>query len=114
MRNCLHENIPEEVLLHKFISGLNAQTPIGGCCSWRNVLSKNFQDVYTVMNKMSSSNLDWQGDHRQTIHEAIGAYELDPITTLTAQVSALANQISKTHVANASPQPVHRVKSKPM
>nr|XP_016472100.1 PREDICTED: uncharacterized protein LOC107794148 [Nicotiana tabacum] len=113
LRDCPHHNHTNEVLAHTFIEGLQPETNIvvdaavGG-----QVLEKNFDEIYALLNKFSKSNPDWQGEMgRHTVQESVGVLELNVVSALLAQVATLANQVNKmTLVINKQQaQPVQQV-----
>lgn len=85
------------MLDHTFIKGLHLETKIvvdvavGG-----QMLKKSFDEIYSLLNRFSKSNLDWQGEaNTYTVHKAAGVHELDVVSTLSTQVASLANQFNK-------------------
>ncbi|XP_070017086.1 uncharacterized protein LOC142172439 [Nicotiana tabacum] len=97
LRDYPHHNQTNEVLVHTFIEGLHPQTKIvvyaaaGG-----QVLEKNFDEIYALLNKFSKSNPDWQGEMgRNMVEKSPGVLELDVVSALSAQVSTLTYQVNQ-------------------
>ena len=55
------------------------------------LLSKTTEEAFRSLEEMSTNNCQWLGEHSK---QAAGIHEVDPIMSLSAQVSALANQIA--------------------
>ena len=55
------------------------------------LLSKTTEEAYRLLEEMSTNNCQWPGERSK---KAARIHEVDPILSLSAQVSALANQIA--------------------
>ena len=54
------------------------------------LLSKAAEEVYRLLEEMSANNCQWPSEH-SLARKVVGIHEVDPIVSLSAQVSALAN-----------------------
>nr|XP_016482951.1 PREDICTED: uncharacterized protein LOC107803695 [Nicotiana tabacum] len=97
LRDCLHHNQINEVLAHNFIEGLHPETNIVvDAVAGGQVLEKNFDEMYALLNKFSKSNPDWKREMgRHTVQKYLGVLELDVFSTLSTQVATLSNQDNK-------------------
>ena len=55
------------------------------------LLSKIDEEAHRLLEEMSTNNCQWSGKHSKKVARI---HEVDPIVSLSAQVSALASQIS--------------------
>ena len=55
------------------------------------LLSKTIEETFRLLEEMSSNNYQWPGERSK---KATGIHEVDPILSLSAQVSALVNHIA--------------------
>ncbi|XP_070037265.1 uncharacterized protein [Nicotiana tomentosiformis] len=86
LRDCPHHNQTNEVLAHTFIEGLYPETKIVvDAAAGGQVLEKSFDEIYALLNKLSKSNPDWQGEMgRHTVQKSAGVFELYVISALLA------------------------------
>ena len=56
------------------------------------MLSKTADEAHRLLEEMLENNCQWPGE-RSIAKKAVGIHKVDPIVSLLAQVSALANQI---------------------
>ena len=56
------------------------------------LLSKTAYEAHRLLEKMSANNCQWPSE-RSLAKKAVGIHEVDPIISLSARVSALANWI---------------------
>nr|XP_016489219.1 PREDICTED: uncharacterized protein LOC107809136 [Nicotiana tabacum] len=108
-----HHNQTNEVLVHTFIEGLHPQTKIVvDAAAGGQVLEKIFDKINALLNKFSKSNPDWQREMgRNLVQISPGVLELDVVSSLSAQVSTLTNQVNQmTMIINKQQaQPVQQV-----
>ena len=57
------------------------------------LLSKTVEEAHRLLEEMSTNNCQWPGE-RSMAKKAARIHEVDPIQSLSAQVSTLANQIA--------------------
>ena len=57
------------------------------------LLSKIVDEAHKLLEEMSANNCQWPGE-QSIAKKAMSIHEVDPIVSLLAQVSALANQIA--------------------
>ena len=57
------------------------------------LLSKTAKEAHRLLEEMSANNCQWPSE-RFLAKKAAGIHEIDPIVSLSAQVSTLANQIA--------------------
>nr|XP_009605463.1 uncharacterized protein LOC104100013 [Nicotiana tomentosiformis] len=80
--------IRSEIVAFKQREGLHPETKIVvDATASGQVLEKNVDEIYVLLNKFSKSNPDWHGEAgRHTAHRVIGVLELDVVSALSAQV----------------------------
>ena len=77
-----------------FYNGMNAYTRIifdvadGGT-----LMSKTVEAAYALLEGMATNSYQWP-NKRSSMKRVASLYEVDPITTLIAQMSSLTNQIT--------------------
>ncbi|XP_075100128.1 uncharacterized protein LOC142176414 [Nicotiana tabacum] len=97
IRDCPHHKQTREVLAHTFIEGLHPKKKIVlDATAGGQVLEKSFDEIYALLKKFSKSNPDWQGEMgRHTVQKSTGVLELDVVSSLSAQISTLTNQVNQ-------------------
>ncbi|XP_059295608.1 uncharacterized protein LOC132048946 [Lycium ferocissimum] len=110
LRDCPHYHQMNEVLAHTFIESLDAQhkssldTAAGG-----QALDLSYEELFTLLNRFTQSTPDWQANAASSsVRKALGVFEVDNFTTLSAQIDAMRTEIKKLTAAQAPPQ-VHAV-----
>ncbi|XP_060182452.1 uncharacterized protein LOC132612136 [Lycium barbarum] len=89
LRDCLHHHQTNKVLAHTFIESLDAQ---------------HKSSLDTGAGGFTQSTPDWQDDAASSsVREALGVFEVDNFTTLSAQIDAMHTEIKKLAVAQAPP-----------
>ena len=88
LMSCPHHHQANEVLVHTSIEGLEPNTKIlldsavGG-----QELEKTYAELYTLLNKISQGNQEWNGSGLKTmVQKTTGVLEIDVVTTLTIQI----------------------------
>jgi len=89
--SCPHHHQSNEVLVHTFIEGLEPNTKIlldsaaGG-----QALEKTYAKLFTLLNRISQGNPEWNGGGmKPVVQKTAGMLEVDAMTALTAQISAM-------------------------
>ena len=72
-----------------FYNGLNGQTRTIVDAATSGILFT--KEAFRLLEEMLTNNCQWPGERSK---KAVGIHEVDPILSLSAQVSALANQIA--------------------
>ena len=65
------------------------------------MLSKTLEEAYHLLEEMSTNNFHWPSK-KSMAKKTIGILEVDPMVSLSTQVSALANQIAAFTTREAS------------
>ena len=92
LRRCLQHGYQEWFQIQLFYNGLNGQTrTIVDAAASGTLLSKTTEEAHRLLEEMSANNCQWSG---KQLKKAAGIHEVDPILSLSTQVSTLANQIA--------------------
>ena len=92
LRRCPQHGYQEWFQIQLFYNGLNGQTrTIVDVAASGTLLSKTAKEDHRLLEEMSANNYHWPGERSTKV---VGIHEMDPIVSLSTQVSALANQIS--------------------
>jgi protein-tyrosine-phosphatase len=84
--------------VQNFYNGLNASTrTLIDAASGGAFMSKSQDDAYNLLEEMAMNNYQWPNE-RSIQKKTVGVHEIDAITTLTAQVHSLTQQLKTTHV----------------
>ncbi|XP_070022871.1 uncharacterized protein [Nicotiana sylvestris] len=87
-------DLARKFLTRFFPSGKTAK--IRNATAGGQVLEKSFDEIYALLKKFSKSNPDWQGEMgRHTVQKSTGVLELDVVSSLSAQISTLTNQVNQ-------------------
>ena len=91
LRHSPQHGYQEWFQIQLFYNGLNGQTrTIVDAVASGTLLSKTTEEAFRLLEEISTNNCQWP---REWSKKAAGIHEVDPITSLSAQVSALVNQI---------------------
>lgn len=94
LRRCPSHNFEDWVQIELFYNGLNGQTrttvdaEAGGT-----IFAKSPEQAYELLEQMTINSYQWPSE-RAGVKKQVGMYSVDPITSLTTQVSVLASQIA--------------------
>ncbi|XP_075500193.1 uncharacterized protein LOC142538778 [Primulina tabacum] len=94
LRKCPNHGFEDWVQIELFYNGLNGQTrgtvdaAVGGT-----IFTKSPAQAYDLLEQMTINSYQWPSE-RSGVKRAVGVYAVDPITSLTAQVSALTTQLA--------------------
>ncbi|XP_073049444.1 uncharacterized protein [Primulina eburnea] len=94
LRKCPNHGYAEWVQIELFYNGLdgptrgNVDAAAGGT-----IFSKTPEEAYELLEQMTINSYQWPSE-RSGVQRTAGVYAVDPITSLTAQVSALTAQIA--------------------
>ena len=92
LRCCPQHGYQEWFQIQLFYNGLNGQTrtTIEAAASGT-LLSKTTKEAFRLLEEMFANNYQWPGERSK---KAMKIHEVDPIMSLSTQVSALVNQIA--------------------
>ena len=91
IRRCPQHGYQEWFQIQLFYNGLNGLTRmIGDVAVSGTFLSETSEEAYHLLEEMSANNCQWPSE-RSMAKKIAGILEVDPIVSLSAQVSALAN-----------------------
>ncbi|XP_017970386.1 PREDICTED: uncharacterized protein LOC108660644 [Theobroma cacao] len=92
LRRCPHHEIPDWLQVQTFYNGLigSIKTTIDAAAGGA-LMSQNAADAYNLLDEMASNNYPWPSK-RSSSRKAVGAYEIDAISNLVAQVVALSKK----------------------
>ena len=94
IKRCPQHGYEDWFQIQLFYNGLNGQTrTIIDATASGTLLSKTADEAHRLLEEMSSNNYQWP-DEQTMAKKAVGIHEVDPIVSLSAQVSTLANQIA--------------------
>ncbi|XP_061981417.1 uncharacterized protein LOC133701500 [Populus nigra] len=99
LRRCPHHGLPKWMQVQNFYNGLNASTrTLIDAASGGAFMSKAQDDAYNLLEEMAMNNYQWPNE-RSIQKKTIGVHEIDAITTLTAQVHSLTQQLKITQLS---------------
>ena len=102
IRRCPQHGYQEQFQIQLFYNDLNGQTrTIVDAAASGTLLSKTLEEAYRLLEEMSANNCQWPSE-RSMVKKTTGILEVDPIVSLSAQVSTLANQIAAFTTREAS------------
>ncbi|XP_075478916.1 uncharacterized protein LOC142519771 [Primulina tabacum] len=109
LRRCPNHGFEEWVQIELFYNGLNGQTRTTvDAAAGGTIFAKSPTQAYDLLEQMTINSYQWPSE-RSGIQRTAGVYAVDPITSLTAQVSALTIQLAtmnKVSTSNTEGQPV--------
>ncbi|XP_075507383.1 uncharacterized protein LOC142544208 [Primulina tabacum] len=94
LRKCPNHGFEDWVQIELFYNDLNGQTrgtvdvAAGGT-----IFAKSPEQAYDLLEQMTINSYQWPTE-RSGVKRAVGVYVVDPITSLTAQMSALTTQLA--------------------
>jgi hypothetical protein len=84
----------EWMLIDRFYNGLNGQSrTIVDSTAGGSLMAKSIPEAYNLLEEMSTNSYQWPSE-RSIPKKTAGIYDVDPLVSLSAQVSALSNQIA--------------------
>ena len=94
IRRCPQHGYQDWFQIQLFYNGLNGQTmTIVDATANGTLLSKTKDKAHRLLEEMSANNYQWS-DKWSTAKKVVGIHEVDPIVSLSTQMSALANKIA--------------------
>ncbi|XP_061366894.1 uncharacterized protein LOC133310023 [Gastrolobium bilobum] len=108
LRKCPNHGIPEWIQMETFYNGLNGPTKgMVDASSGGAILEKTYTEAYAILERMEVNNYQWPVERSSLIQKKdAGVWELDAVSALSAQISALNNSI-KTMSLSAEAKPVN-------
>ena len=102
LRRCPRHGYDEWMLIDRFYNGLNGQSrTIVDSTAGGSLMGKSIPEAYNLLEEMSTNSYQWPSE-RSTPKKTAGIYDVDPLVSLSAQVSALSNQIAALNNREAS------------
>ncbi|HEX7902236.1 MAG TPA: hypothetical protein VF487_00055, partial [Chitinophagaceae bacterium] len=93
LRKCPHHGIPQWMQLGIFCDGLQASTRASiDAAAGGAIMSKNLDEAYKLLETMATNNYQWPMT-RNNPPKTSGKYDVDAITSLQVQMTAMAKQI---------------------
>ncbi|XP_073061953.1 uncharacterized protein [Primulina eburnea] len=109
LRKCPNHGFEDWVKIELFYNGLNGQTRTTvDAATGGTIFAKSPAQAYDLLEQMTINSYQWPSE-RSGVQRTAGIYVVDPITSLTAQVSALTTQITtmnKVGTSNTEGPPV--------
>ncbi|XP_073056868.1 uncharacterized protein [Primulina eburnea] len=109
LRKCPNHGFEDWVQIELFYNGLNGQTRTTvDAAAGGTIFAKSPAQAYDLLEQMTINSYQWPSE-RSGVQRTAGIYAVDPITSLTAQVSALTTQIAtmnKVGTSNTEGPPV--------
>ncbi|XP_073046176.1 uncharacterized protein [Primulina eburnea] len=110
LRRCPNHGFEDWVQIELFYNGLNGQTRTTvDAAAGGKIFAKSPSQAYNFLEQMTINSYQWPSE-RSGVQKTVGIYAVDPITSLTAQVSALTTQIATMNKVSTSntegPSPV--------
>ncbi|XP_073026757.1 uncharacterized protein [Primulina eburnea] len=94
LRRCPNHGFEDWVQIELFYNGLNGQTRTTvDAAAGGTIFAKSPAQAYDLLEQMTINSYQWPSE-RSGVKKTAGVYVVDPITSLTAQVSALTTQIA--------------------
>ncbi|XP_073309941.1 uncharacterized protein [Primulina huaijiensis] len=102
LRRCPNHGFEDWVQIELFYNGLNGQTRgTVDAAAGGTIFAKSPDQAYDLLEQMTINSYQWPSE-RSGVKKQAGIYAIDPITSLTAQVSALTTQIAAMNKASTS------------
>ncbi|XP_073064020.1 uncharacterized protein [Primulina eburnea] len=102
LRKCPNHGFEDWVQIELFYNGLNGQTRTTvDATAGGTIFAKSPAQAYDLLEQMTINSYQWPSE-RSGVKRTAGVYAVDPITSLTAQVSALTTQIAAMNKAGQS------------
>ncbi|XP_073063993.1 uncharacterized protein [Primulina eburnea] len=102
LRKCPNHGFEDWVQIEFFYNGLNGQTRTTvDAAAGGTIFAKSPAQAYDLLEQMTINSYQWPSE-RSGVKRTAGVYAVDPITSLTAQVSALTTQIAAMNKAGQS------------
>ncbi|XP_073277663.1 uncharacterized protein [Primulina huaijiensis] len=93
-RRCPNHGFEDWVQIELFYNGLNGQTrTIVDAAAGGTIFAKSPAQAYDLLEQMTINSYQWPSE-RSGVKRTAGVYVVDPITSLTAQFSALTTQLA--------------------
>ncbi|XP_073031228.1 uncharacterized protein [Primulina eburnea] len=109
LRKCPNHGFEDWVQIELFYNGLNGQTRgTVDAAAGGTIFAKSPEQAYDLLEQMTINSYQWPSE-RAGVKRTAAVYAVDPITSLTAQVSALTTQIAamnKVGTSNTEGPPV--------
>ncbi|XP_075500024.1 uncharacterized protein LOC142538597 [Primulina tabacum] len=94
LRKCPNHSFEDWVQIELFYNGLIGQTRgTVDAAAGGTIFAKSPEQAYDLLEQMTINSYQWPSE-RSGVKRAVGVYAVDPITSLTAQVSALTTQLA--------------------
>ncbi|XP_075499962.1 uncharacterized protein LOC142538531 [Primulina tabacum] len=94
LRKCPNHGFEDWVQIELFYNGLNGQTRgTVDAAAGGTIFAKSPEQAYDLLEQMTINSYQWPSE-RAGVKRTAGVYAVDPITSLTAQVSALTTQLA--------------------
>ena len=93
LRKCPHHGLPKWLQLNTFYNGLhgNLRSSIDAAAGGA-LMAKTYEEAYQLIETMATNNYQWP-TARMTQPTVAGIFEVDGVTAITAQISALSKKI---------------------
>ncbi|XP_073307190.1 uncharacterized protein [Primulina huaijiensis] len=102
LRRCPNHGFEDWVQIELFYNGLNGQTRTTvDAAAGGTIFAKSPAQAYDLLEQMTINSYQWPSE-RSGVKRTAGVYAVDPITSLTAQVSALTTQIAAMNKVSTS------------
>ncbi|XP_073061662.1 uncharacterized protein [Primulina eburnea] len=102
LRKCPNHGFEDWVQIELFYNGLNGQTRgTVDAAAGGTIFAKSPEQAYDLLEQMTINSYQWPSE-RAGVKRTAGIYAVDPITSLTAQVSALTTQIAAMNKVSTS------------
>ncbi|XP_075481186.1 uncharacterized protein LOC142521895 [Primulina tabacum] len=102
LRRCPNHGFEDWVQIELFYNGLNGQTRTTvDAAAGGTIFAKSPAQAYDLLEQMTINSYQWPSE-RAGVPRTAGVYAVDPITSLTAQVSALTTQIATMNKVSTS------------
>ncbi|XP_073273293.1 uncharacterized protein [Primulina huaijiensis] len=102
LRRCPNHGFEDWVQIELFYNGSNGQTRgTVDAAAGGTIFAKSPAQAYDLLEQMTINSYQWSSE-RSGVKKQAGIYAIDPITSLTAQVSALTTQIAAMNKASTS------------
>ncbi|XP_073019334.1 uncharacterized protein [Primulina eburnea] len=102
LRKCPNHGFEDWVQIELFYNGLNGQTRgTVDAAAGGTIFAKSLEQAYDLLEQMTNNSYQWPSE-RAGVKRTAGVYAVDPITSLTAQVSALTTQIAAMNKVSTS------------
>ncbi|XP_073158380.1 uncharacterized protein [Henckelia pumila] len=102
LRHCPNHNFANWEQIEWFYNGLNAPTRMNvDSTTGGTIFAKDHVQAYDMLEQMTINSFHWPSE-RTGVKKPVGVYAVDPLTSITTQLSALTTQVASLNKINVA------------